>query len=221
MANALMRKIELEYRYQRLDIEQSAPDATWSSLRPVLMRLHFFAGLLVAPFILVAAFTGLLYTATPQIEQLVYKDQLKVEAAATSISLSDQVAAARSTHPDGDVLEVNPSEASNRSTRVVFSDATVPDDYAMSVFVDPHSGEVLGQVKSFGQWLGVRAWVDELHRNLHLGSIGRHYSEMAASWLWVILLSGTVLWINKRRRQRKSSLFIADKARSGRPAALS
>ena len=40
----------------------------------------------------------------------------------------------------------------------------------------------------------LRAWFDELHRTLHLGAIGRNYSELAASWLWVISLGGLVLW---------------------------
>ena len=36
----------------------------------------------------------------------------------------------------------------------------------------------------------VRTWVDHLHRNLHLGEVGRLYSELAASWLGVVALAG-------------------------------
>ena len=42
-------------------------------------------------------------------------------------------------------------------------------------------------------WFGstpVTTWLDDLHRNLHLGETGRLYSELAASWLWVIALGG-------------------------------
>ena len=35
-----------------------------SVLRPLVLRLHFYAGVLVAPFLLVAAPTGLLYAAS-------------------------------------------------------------------------------------------------------------------------------------------------------------
>lgn len=35
----------------------------WTTLRPLILRLHFYAGVVVAPFLLVAAFTGLLYAA--------------------------------------------------------------------------------------------------------------------------------------------------------------
>jgi hypothetical protein len=38
----------------------------WSGeLRPLLLRVHFYAGLFVGPFLLLAAVTGLLYTTTP------------------------------------------------------------------------------------------------------------------------------------------------------------
>ncbi|AZS76006.1 hypothetical protein DDE74_38645 [Streptomyces lydicus] len=32
----------------------------WAALRPLVLRLHFYAGVLIAPFLLVAAVTGLL-----------------------------------------------------------------------------------------------------------------------------------------------------------------
>ncbi|WP_345942184.1 PepSY-associated TM helix domain-containing protein [Streptomyces sp. SID2888] len=49
---------------------------SWSGLRPILLRLHFYAGILIGPFLLVAAVTGLMYTATPQIEAVVYRHEL-------------------------------------------------------------------------------------------------------------------------------------------------
>lgn len=41
---------------------------TRSGWWPLLTRLHFYAGVLIAPFLLVAALTGLAYTAVPQLE---------------------------------------------------------------------------------------------------------------------------------------------------------
>ncbi|MGY5034302.1 PepSY domain-containing protein [Streptomyces sp. 900116325] len=50
----------------------------WALLR----RLHFYAGVFVAPFLLLAALTGLAYALTPQLDQLVYGDELRVERTA-------------------------------------------------------------------------------------------------------------------------------------------
>lgn len=175
----------------------------WSQLRPLVLRLHFYAGVLVAPFILVAAFTGLLYTMSPQLESTAYSAQLTVEPDGPTLPLSEQVAAARDAHPDGELVEVRPPVDEDSSTRVVFTDASVPDGYAMTVFVDPHDARVLGEVRSYGQWLGIRAQLDDLHRNLMLGDVGRHYSELAASWLGVVVLGGLALWFTRRRRDRR------------------
>ncbi len=51
---------------------------TWSALRPLLLRLHFYAGVLVAPFLLVAALSGLLYALSFQAEKVVYAHELEV-----------------------------------------------------------------------------------------------------------------------------------------------
>ena len=44
----------------------------WAPLRPLVLRLHFYAGVLVAPFLLVAAATGFLYAASFQAEKILY-----------------------------------------------------------------------------------------------------------------------------------------------------
>lgn len=38
----------------------------WGPLQPLVMRLHFYAGILVGPFLFVAATTGLVYSVSPQ-----------------------------------------------------------------------------------------------------------------------------------------------------------
>ncbi len=199
-----------------------ARPGTWAQLRPLVLRLHFYAGVFIAPFILVAATTGLVYTAAPQIERAVYADQLTVEPGVAQLPLSEQFAAARDAHPDGALVEVRPPIADDSSTRVVFTDETVKEGYDMAVFVDPYTGEVLGQEQTFGQWLGIRALVDDLHRNLLLGDVGRHYSELAASWLWVVVLGGLALWFTKRRSDRRARrLLLPETSATGRRRTLS
>src|SRR4051794_6325579 len=74
------------------------------SIGPVLLRLHFYAGLFVAPFLLIAALSGLAYAFTPQFDRLTYGDELVVDNPGGAIQpLSAQIAAARATHPDGAV----------------------------------------------------------------------------------------------------------------------
>ncbi|UGY91029.1 PepSY-associated TM helix domain-containing protein [Streptomyces gobiensis] len=177
----------------------------WTALRPLVLRLHFYAGLLIAPFLLVAAVTGGLYAASYQIEKVIYSDQLSVPAQDTSVPLAEQVDAALKAHPDGELKAVWPSDGAGATTRVLLNDPSVPEDKSLAIFVDPHTAEVKGALESYGSSgaLPFRAWAASLHRDLLLGEPGRFYSELAASWLWVVVLGGVLLWLGRRRKQRK------------------
>ncbi|GHA78573.1 peptidase [Streptomyces tendae] len=191
-------------------------------LRPLLLRLHFYAGVVIGPFLLVAAVTGLAYTATPQIESIVYEHELKVTPRGAAEPLSEQVAAAERAVPDGTLLSVTKGAGPTDSTRVTFAKDGLAEGYTLTAFVDPYDHEVLGTLETFGQWLPARAWLDDLHRNLHLGEFGRNYSELAASWLWVEVLGGLALWAGTpRNRQRLRRLVTPAGGAKGRRRTMS
>ncbi|AKZ59696.1 putative integral membrane protein [Streptomyces ambofaciens ATCC 23877] len=183
------------------------PPGTWAPLRPLVLRLHFYAGLFVAPFLLVAAATGFLYAASFQAEKLLYAHELTVpDAGERKLPVSEQVAAARQAHPDGTVSAVRPSPDADATTRVLLSGVEgVDPNHTLAVFVDPYTAKVRGALEQYGSSgaLPLRTWIDEFHRDLHLGEPGRLYSEFAASWLWVIAGGGLVLWFSRRRARRK------------------
>lgn len=174
---------------------------TRRDLRQLLLRLHFYAAVLVGPFVVVAAVTGMLYAACPQLERAVYRDQLTTEMRGPSLSLSQQAAAARADQPDGTLLAIRPAPSRGETTQVLFDVDGLGPSERLAVFVDPVSGEVKGRLAAYGSSgaLPISTWIDGLHRNLHLGEPGRVYSELAASWLWLIALAGLVLWWTRRR----------------------
>ncbi|MFF8032016.1 PepSY-associated TM helix domain-containing protein [Streptomyces sp. NPDC016626] len=183
----------------------AAAKSAWGTLRPLVLRLHFYAGVLVAPFLLVAALTGLLYAASFQAEKIVYDHELTVPVGERELPVSEQVAAARAAHPEGTVAAVRPSPEADATTRVMLSGIPgVDPDHTLAVFVDPYTGKVRGALEQYGSSgaLPLRTWIDEFHRDLHLGEPGRLYSEFAASWLWVIAGGGLVLWFSRRRALR-------------------
>lgn len=171
-------------------------------MRPLLLRLHFYAAILAAPFLLVAAISGGLYALSPQLEQVLHQDELTTDARGPALPLEEQVAAAREVEPDLPLLAVRPAAAEGETTRVLLDDGRTEEFRRLAVFVDPVEGDVHGSLTSYGGSgaLPVRTWLGELHRHLHLGEPGRLYSELAASWLGVVAVAGLLLWWTGRRR---------------------
>ncbi|WP_084468346.1 PepSY-associated TM helix domain-containing protein [Actinokineospora inagensis] len=196
-----------------LDDVVAAPQR-WSVV-PLLRRLHFYAGVFVAPFLIVAAVSGLLYSMAPQLDDLFYGDVLTVSPTGGSpLPLAEQVTAARAAVPDGSVTGVVVAEDPDVVTQVVFSGI---GDNSRTAYVDPYTARVQGQLTTWFGATPVTTWLDGLHRNLLLGEPGRVYSELAASWLWVISLAGLVLWLVRRRnsRRRVRALLLPDPSATG------
>ncbi|MEL0550640.1 MULTISPECIES: PepSY domain-containing protein [Enterobacteriaceae] len=176
--------------------------AAWLNL---LRRLHFYIGLFVGPFIFVAALTGTLYVATPQLENWLYRDALHGTLNGESQPLSLQLAAAQDgTHGNLRLQAVRPALNAGETTRVMFADPQLGESETRSIFIDPVTLKVTGDMTVYGTSgiLPLRQWIDYAHRSLLLGDSGRLYSELAASWMWVAALGGIVLWAMTRPRRR-------------------
>lgn len=189
----------------------------------LFIRLHFYIGIFVGPFIFVAALTGTLYVLTPQIENRLYSHQLFTQSQGTPHPLADQIRAAQAGlvhHQDAKLLAIRPASAAGETTRVMFALPELGPSESRAVFIDPVSLENRGSEIVYGTSgiLPFRTWLDYLHRGLLLGDIGRNYSELAASWLWVAALGGIVIWWSTRhvssaakRRKLKNSQTTAAK----------
>ena len=80
------------------------------STHGALSRLHKFAGVIIAPFLIVAALSGFLYALAPTFEPWIYHDEVTATAQGSPRSLDEQIATAQRQHPDGTVVRVEPSE---------------------------------------------------------------------------------------------------------------
>lgn len=184
------------------------PPATGGWFGPMLLRLHFFAGVLVGPFILVAALTGAAYALTPTLERVVYADELTVSAAsadAPALPLAAQIEAAEEVVGDeGALVAVRPAPEPGDTTRVMFTADDLIDGQTRAIFVDPATAEVRGDLPVYGTSgaLPLRTLISDVHRSLGLGDAGRLYSELAASWLGVVVVAGLGLWVVRWRRGR-------------------
>ncbi|OAH51921.1 peptidase [Microbacterium oleivorans] len=177
----------------------------------LLVRLHFYAGILVGPFILVAALSGALYAIAPTIEQAVYARQLHAPATDTQLTLGEQVDLAEAHVGDAARLSaVRPAPEPGDTTRVMFAQDGLGASESRAVFIDPGTGEIRGDETVYGTSgsLPLRTAISTFHRNLGLGEPGRLYSELAASWLGIVVVAGVILWVIRIRRARTKKDFV-------------
>lgn len=194
---------------------------------PLLRRLHFYAGIFVGPFIVIAALTGALYAFSPQLERAVYSEALTASTeTADHLPLAEQVAAAEDYVSDDARLEaVRPAPEPGETTRVIYHHEDLPGashETSRSIFVDPATGEIRGDEQIYGTSgaLPLRTEIAQMHRHLFLGDWGRIYSELAASWLGIVIIAGFFLWVSHWRRARRSArrrrgLLLPDHSASG------
>lgn len=191
---------------------------------PLLLRLHTLAGIVVGPFLIVVALSGAAYALSTPLERVVDKHELTAPSTHAPLPLADQVAAATAHAGESDVVAVRPAPSPGDTTRVMLAGEGLGESESRGIFVDPGSGEIRGDLTVYGTSgaLPLRTWIDQLHRNLHLGEAGRLYSEFAASWLGVVAVAGIGLWIARVRRPSTRAAVTRPRLRApGRRRTLS
>ncbi|WP_243789479.1 PepSY domain-containing protein [Saccharopolyspora gloriosae] len=198
---------EEEPQHTRPNDATDVPGATTprSGVAALARRVHFLAGLAVAPFLVIMCLTGLANAFTPQIVDAVHGRELYAETEdGPTQAVSGQVAAAVAAHPEGTVTAVIPPSAPDRTTQVVLSVPGLPDtdafsDEDLTVYVDPYTDQVQGELITVKNRPPAQTWLRHAHGNLHLGPPGRIYSEFATSWVPIVVVGGLVLWAARRR----------------------
>lgn len=166
-------------------------------------RWHFFAGIVVIPFLLVLATTGLVmlyYTAlqTPVGEQLTV-----VPGLAARTSPLQQLAAAQAALPGGTAATYIP--ASGPESPVQFE--LKRNEQVFAVDVDPYTNAVLRVVDKDST---LYALAHRIHGTLLLGEIGDTIVEVVAGLAVLMLATGIYMWF-----QRKGAALAIATSRRG------
>ncbi|MUO79638.1 PepSY domain-containing protein [Agrobacterium vitis] len=171
-------------------------------------RWHFYAGLYVAPFLIVLAVTGLImmWSAT-----LVGRDGEKaftVTPTSAQTLVSQQADAALSAVPGGVIAQyIAPatpeSVAAFRVNR---------GQESMMVAVNPYDAQVLGQ---WSRRSGLYDLADNIHSDLLIGTLGDRLIEIAAGFGVVLVITGLYMWW-PRQGESYLRLLIPSFAEKGR-----
>jgi uncharacterized iron-regulated membrane protein len=142
-----------------------------------IWRWHFYAGLYVAPFVLMLSVTGLVQLSKGPLEEWLYPHRLFVPTPGPArLSIDEQLVAVARAFPDRTLIQVTPAFDVARSTEVL----TTQNGVNAAVYVDPTSGVVLGEVPD--SWRpGVVALT--VHGTLLAGRVGDWLIEIAPAWV--------------------------------------
>jgi uncharacterized iron-regulated membrane protein len=153
-----------------------------------LWRWHFFAALIVIPFVLWQSVTGVLYLWHEDIAVVAYPEQMTVAASDAAAPLEQQLDSVLQHQPRERLQSIEVFDDPTRSTTFFFAD---PNGLSYPAFTDPHTGDYLGSVES-------THWIRGLSKGLHGGwpinPLGDYLLELGACWAIVMTLTGLYLW---------------------------
>ncbi|WP_421210508.1 PepSY-associated TM helix domain-containing protein [Aeromonas enteropelogenes] len=152
-----------------------------------IWRWHFYAGLFVAPFLILLSLTGIIYLFKPQLDNLMYPELMKVTPTAQTLSADELLTRAMATMPDASLRKYLPPASPDASAQLI----VMQQGQELTLFMDPASGNLLGTMDN--KW-NLQAVARALHADLLLGTTGDRLIELAAGWGLVLLISGLYLW---------------------------
>lgn len=161
-----------------------------------IWRWHFYAGLLVAPVLLVLAVTGAFYLFDREFERWWHHDIQTVAAGTAPLSLSRQEASIRDAYPDGRISRVRLPRAPDEASKWLVA---LPNGENREVYVDPYRGRVTGSLDPDRESMTI---IRDLHGTLLAGDAGSYVVELTACWTLVMLVTGVFLWRPRKWKAR-------------------
>ncbi|MDO8711934.1 PepSY domain-containing protein, partial [Pseudomonas sp.] len=146
-------------------------------------RWHFYAGLFVAPFMVMLALTGVIYLFKPQLDPMMYGSLMNVPAGHHSVPADDLLKRVKQAYPHATIKQYLPPVNAERSAQFV----VINGGSELNVFVDPYQGDILGEQDAKKN---LQAVARAIHGELMIGTVGDRLVELAAGWGVVLVVSG-------------------------------
>jgi len=154
----------------------------------LVWRWHFYAGLIVAPFIFILSVSGLVYLFNDEINDAFQAEKRFIPNAGAALPLSQIAQEVVAVHPSGTITRLDTPRSPDRSIEVF---VTLASGDPLRVFVDPTTGTVLGSHNYYQTIVGI---ADQFHGSLFMGEFGDAIVELAACWGFILIITGLYLW---------------------------
>ncbi|WP_085919414.1 PepSY-associated TM helix domain-containing protein [Halomonas sp. CSM-2] len=163
-----------------------------SDLYRAVWRWHFYAGLLVLPFMITLAMTGGLYLFKDELDALIHADMKRVAVQEATQPPSSLISAALTAHPGKAVKFTDPATPESSAEITV----KTAGGERLAVYVNPYTTNVLGMLDDRGT---VMWTVRYLHSLKYFGPTARKLIEIAGGWSILLVLTGLYLWWPRRK----------------------
>lgn len=172
--------------------EKADADPIGISLYRAIWRWHFFAGLLVIPFMLNLAITGSLYLFKDEINDAFFAYRYIVQPAGAAISPQKITEIAAGAFPGSVATSYKDPASADRSAVITVSTKSG----STLVFVDPYTGRVLDTVGSTDEFNYV---VKRIHSLAYFGEATNRLVEITGGFAMVLVVTGIYLWWPRRQ----------------------
>jgi len=206
-------------------------DANSGQLWRRIWRLHFLAGVVIAPALVWFAFTGLVILYSDVINEKTNADEFTVQVGEREVSLDEQLSTIVASKDGYSFEAVTPARKAERSNVFNMVDS---DGRSREVFVNQYTGEIVGD-RVVGKDLV--SFANATHGSILprqftmpipsltglLGEgpafrtveVGEVVVEILAGWALVLAVSGIYLWWPRSNSEKRK--FIPRFSRRGRP----
>lgn len=159
-----------------------------SSLYRAVWRWHFYAGLLILPFMITMAISGSIYIFREEVDALIHADFKRVHIMEGQELSPHEIITAALTAQPGVAVKYTDPPADDFSTEITVQPAT---GSRMAVYVDQYTGKVLEvrPDRSTFSWT-----VRYLHSFRYFGPTPRMWIELVAGWSILLVATGLYLW---------------------------
>ena len=155
-----------------------------------MWKWHFIGGLISLPFILLLSITGTIYLFKDNVEAAKFKPLKQVVVKGEPLSYQKQ-------------WEIAKANAVKAPTKLIISSTDQATEFISgkhggksTIFVDPYSGEVTGEVVLKDTWMYT---IRKLHGELLLHTFGTTIVELVACWMVVLIFTGVYIWWPKKK----------------------
>jgi len=171
-------------------------------MRKIIKKIHLYVGLITGLIVFITSLSGSLYSFEEEFRDRMYKDFQQVQIQDSRLSLEQLIDSAKAGNKKLEIRNIFIKNNSSASVEVMYKNKA-------SLYIDPYTGKKLGSIDKGNDFFGKCL---KLHRSLFLGEVGKTIVGINCLLFLIMLISGIVIWIPKKRIDFKQLFFFKSEA---------